>query len=42
MDVLEEIAAMALCVGYGVSAMREKEREEVARGGTLAYNTYVV
>lgn len=42
MDVLEEIAAMALCVGYGVSSMREKEREEVARGGTLAYNTYVV
>lgn len=34
MDVLEEIFAMALCVGFGLSAMREKEREEVAVSDT--------
>lgn len=29
MDVLEEIVAMALCVGFGLSAVVSKEREEL-------------
>ncbi|KAH8696279.1 hypothetical protein BGW36DRAFT_297538 [Talaromyces proteolyticus] len=36
MSVLEEIVAMALCVGFGMSAMVDKKHEEVALGETMA------
>lgn len=35
MDVLEEIVAMAICVVFGWSAVKEKERKEVATGEVM-------
>lgn len=35
MDVLEEIIAMAICVAFGWSAIKEKERKEVATGDVM-------
>lgn len=35
MDVLEEIAAMAICVVFGWSAVKEKERKEIAAGEVM-------
>lgn len=35
MDVLEEIAAMAICVVFGWSAVKEKERKEIATGEVM-------
>ncbi|PCG98454.1 Hypothetical protein PENO1_057970 [Penicillium occitanis (nom. inval.)] len=35
MDVLEEIVAMAICVVFGWSAVKEKERKEIATGEVM-------
>jgi hypothetical protein len=35
MDVLQEIAAMTLCVAFGRSAMIDKERQDIAVGETM-------
>lgn len=35
MDVLEEIVAMAICVAFGWSALKEKEHKEIAKGEVM-------
>lgn len=32
MDVLEEIIAMAICVVFGISAMKDKQRQDIVMG----------